>query len=53
MIRLLRVPDGKAKRTVKAIGCGKILNATALKTLKRDFGNPLTLAHSRVCSVFY
>ena len=52
MIRLLSVLDGEAKRTVEAIGCNKIFYATALKTLKRDFGNPLIVAHSRLCSVF-
>ena len=48
MIRLLSTLDGEAKRTVDAIGCNKIFYATALKTLKRDFGNPLIVAHSRL-----
>ena len=52
MIRLLSVLDGEAKRTVEAIGFNKIFYATALKTLKRDFVNPLKVAHSRICSVF-
>ena len=53
MIRLLSVLDGEAKRAAEAIGCNKIFYATALKTLKRDFGNPLIVAHSRLRSVFH
>ena len=52
MIRLLSTLDGVAKRTVYTIGCNKIFYATTLKTLKRDFGNPLIVAHSRLSSVF-
>ena len=52
MIRLLSILDGEAKHTLEAIGCNKIFYATALKTLKRDFGNPLIVAHSRLCSIF-
>ena len=54
MIRLLILStlDGEAKRTVDAIGCNKIFYATALKTLKRDFGNPLTVAHNKLSSAF-
>ena len=52
MIKLLRVLDGETKHTVEAIGCNEIFYATALKTLKRDFGNSLIIAHSRPCSAF-
>ena len=52
MIRLLSTWDGETKRTVDAIGCNKIFYATTLKTLKRDFRNPLLVAHSRLNSVF-
>ena len=52
MIRLLRTLDGEAKRNVGAIGCNKIFYATALKSLKRGFGHPLIVAHSRLSSVF-
>ena len=48
----MRVLDGETKHTVEAIGCNEIFYATALKTLKRDFGNPLLIAPSRPCSVF-
>ena len=51
-IRLLSTLDGEAKRTVDPIGSKKIFYATALKTLKRDLGNPLIVAHSRFSSVF-
>ena len=52
MIRLLSTLDRGPKRTVGAIGCNKIFYATALKTLKRDFVNPLIIAHSTLSSVF-
>ena len=51
VIRLLSTLDGEAKRTVDTIACSKIFYANALKTLKRDFGNPLIVAHSRLSSV--
>ena len=51
VIRLLSTLDGEAKRTVDAIAGSKIFYATALKTLKRDFGKPLIVAHSRLSSV--
>ena len=52
MIRLLSKLNGEAKRTVDATGCNKKIYATTLKTLKRDFGNLLIIAHSRRSSVF-
>ena len=52
MIRLLSTLDGEAKRTVDAIGCNKIFYAIALETLKRIFGNTLSVALSRLSSVF-
>ena len=52
MIRLLSKLNGEAKRTVDATGCNKKIYATTLKTLKRDFGNLLIIAHSRRISVF-
>ena len=52
MIRLLSTLDGEAKRIVDTIGCSKIFYAAALKTLKRDFGNLLIVAHSRLSSIF-
>ena len=45
MRRLLSVLDGDAKISIEAIGSNGIFYATALKTLKRDFGNPLLIAH--------
>ena len=52
IFRLLSVLEGEAKRTVEAIGCNKIFYDTALKILKRNFGNTLIVAHSRRSSVF-
>ena len=52
MIRLLSTLDGEAKRTVDAIGCNKIFYAIALETLKRIFGHTLSVALSRLSSVF-
>ena len=40
MEHLLSVLEGDAKRVVSAIGRNGLLYATALKTLKREFGNP-------------
>ena len=48
MDRLLSVLDGDAKRSIQSIGSSGIFYATALKTLKRDFGNPLMIAHLRL-----
>ena len=50
--KVLSVLDGQAKCTMEAIDCNKIFYGAALKALKRDFDNPLTVAHSRLCSVF-
>ena len=52
MDRLLSVLDGDAKRSIQSIGSSGIFYATALKTLKRDFGNPLMIAHLRLKSLF-
>ena len=40
MERLLSVLNGEAKRTVSSVGRNSIFYAAALKTLKRNFGNP-------------
>ena len=41
MQRLLSVLEGEAKRSVEAIGHNGIFHITALKSLKRDSGNPV------------
>ena len=40
MEHLLSVLEGDAKRVVSAVGRNGLFYATALKTLKREFGNP-------------
>ena len=52
MDRLLRVLDGDAKRSILSIGSSGIFYATALKALKRDYGNPIIVSHRRVKSLF-
>ena len=49
---LLSVLDGEAKRFVESIGCDGIFYATALKSVKRDFGNPALVSHLKIKSVF-
>ena len=45
---LISVLDADAKKAVFSIGSNGIFYATALKTLKRDLGNPLLVAHERL-----
>ena len=46
MNRFLIILDGEAKKAVKTINTTSgILNATALKTLKKDSGSPLLIPH--------
>ena len=52
MDRLLSVLDGDAKRSIQSIGSSGIFYATALKALKRDYGNPIIVSHLRVKSLF-
>ena len=52
MTRLLSVLDGEAKKAVKTIGTSGIFYATALKTLKRDFGSPFLISHFRLKNLF-
>ena len=51
MERLLSVLDGDAKKAVQSIGSSGIFYATALKTLKRDFGNPVVVSHLKLKAV--
>ena len=45
MERLLSVLKGEAKRAVEGIGANGIFYPTALKLLKKEFGNPLIVCH--------
>ena len=49
---MLSVLEGEAKRSVESIGINGIFYATALKTLKRDFGNPIVIAHLKMKHLF-
>ena len=52
MERFCSVLDGEAKRVIEAIGKSGRFYATALKTLKRDFGNPLLVSHAKLKLLF-
>ena len=52
MLRLISVLEGEAKRVIAAIGSNAIFYATALKTLKKNFGDPLLVAHFKIKKVF-
>ena len=49
---LLSVLDGEAKRTVISIGRSGLFYATAMKTLKSNFGNPMAVLFLKLKSVF-
>ena len=51
MERLLSVLDGEAKRTVTTIGRSGLFYATAMKTLKSNFGNPMVVSFLKLKSV--
>ena len=42
----------KLKKYVESIGCEGIFYATALKSLKQDFGNPVLASHLKIISIF-
>ena len=52
MERLLSVLDGEAKRTVISIGRNDIFYATAMKTLKSNFGNPMVVSFLKLKVLF-
>ena len=51
MERLLSVLDGEAKRRVISIGRNGLFYATAIKTLKNNFGNPMVVPFLKLKSV--
>ena len=51
MERLTSVLDGEAKRVVTSIGQSGILYASALKILKRNFGNPVVVSYMKLKTV--
>ena len=52
MERLCSVLFDEAKRVIETIGNTRLFYATALKTLKRDFGNPLFISHTKLKLLF-
>ena len=52
MERLVSALEGEAKKSVESIGCEGIFCATALKSLKQDFGNPVLVSHLKIKSIF-
>ena len=52
MTYLLSVLDGEAKKAIEAVGTCGLFYASALKTLKREFGNTLLVSHLRLKSMF-
>ena len=52
MTYLLSALDGEARKAIEAVGTCGLFYATALKTLKREFGNTLLVAHLRLKSIF-
>ena len=50
--RLISFLEGDAKKTNCSIGTQSIFYATALKTLKMDFGNPVVVAQLNIKSLF-
>ena len=51
-LRLINVLDGEAKRVVATIGSNGVFYATALKTLKKNFGDPLLVEYLKIKAVF-
>ena len=52
MERLISVLEGDAKKAICSIGTQSLFYATALKTLKRDFGNAVVVAHCKIKLLF-
>ena len=48
MDHLMNGLDGEAKKSVKTVRTNVYFYATALKVLKRDFGNPLVVSHLKL-----
>ena len=53
MERLLSVLDGDGKKSVEVLGTSRTFYAKALKFLKRDYENPLVIAHLRFKALFF
>ena len=51
-MRLISLLDGDATKAVQSIGSNKLFYASALKSLKSNFGNPLLVATFRMKTLF-
>ena len=51
MERLISLLDGKAKRVVTSVGQRGIFYASALKTLKHYFGNPIVVSYMKLRTI--
>ena len=49
---LMNSLDGEAEKSVKTVATNGYFYATALKVLKRDFGNPLVVSHLKFKKLF-
>ena len=52
MEKVFSVLKGEAKKSVASIGKSGTFYVTSLKTLKRDFGNALTVAYMKTRLLF-
>ena len=52
MDHLMNSLDGEAKKSLKTVWTNGYFYATALKVLKRDFGNPLVVSHLKLKKLF-
>ena len=52
MMKLIRLLDGDAKKAVQSFGSNGLFYASALKSLKTSFGNPLLHATFRMKTLF-
>ena len=49
---LISVLRGEVKKEIGSIGANSMFYATALKTLKREYGNPLLVSHLKLKKLF-
>ena len=52
MTRLISLFNGDAKRAIQSIRLSSLFYASGLKTIKRDFGDPLLVATLRMKRLF-
>ena len=52
MERLISVLRQEVKKEIESIGINSMFYATALKTLKREYENPLLVSHPKLKKLF-